>query len=138
MTIQDIELPNPLTPEDIKKIIYGACFMGSGGGGPLGMALKLHSKIKESVYYINPNEMESNKKGFVVCDVGSPKHAKKDSGLGDTAPVNAFNTMKEYLENKGDTVSYLLPMELGTVNTLLPLYIASKLKETGEKILVVN
>lgn len=139
MKQEDIQLPNPLSKEDIRRIVYGACFYASGGGGPLDMAERVLNKIEQDVYYIDTDKLETGKKGFVVCNIGSPESARRDPGLGDEAPINAYRSLKEHLEKEGDTVSYLMPIELGAVNTLVPFYIASKIKENlNQDIQVIN
>ncbi len=144
MKPEDIILPSPLAKDDVKSIILGACFFASGGGGPLQMALNMLDRMPEEAFSdksltpINADELEDDKMAFVVCDMGSPDQAIK-YGKGYSAPVNAFKALKGYLEKKGEKVSYLMPIEMGAVNTLLPYYIASKWKaETGEEIRVIN
>ena len=133
MKPEDIILPSPLAKDDLKNIIYGSCFFASGGGGPLKMAIDFLDKMNfdsddKKLICINTDQIDPDKKAFIVADMGSPDQALEHH-LGYTAPVNAYKALKDYLKNKGETVSYLLPFELGAVNTLLPFYIVSKVDD---------
>jgi len=117
--------PFPLSNSDLKNIVYGACFFASGGGGPIAMALDFLKKINKTVYFINTDRLEPDKYCVAIADMGSPDAAKE--GKGYTAPFNVFEVLSAYLEKQGDDAAYLLPFELGAVNTLIPFYVASKM-----------
>lgn len=117
----------PLSPADLNNIVYGACLFASGGGGPVSMASDFLQKIKRPVEFINTTELASGELALVLADMGSPDAAK--AGKGFTAPVNVYLAMKELMAGQGKTISYLMPIELGAVNTLLPFFVASQLEE---------
>lgn len=53
-----------LTKKDINYIVYGACFLASGGGGSIGLTLLFMDKMINDVdvmYYVNPDNLEANK-----------------------------------------------------------------------------
>ena len=122
-----------LSPEDLKNVVYGACFFASGGGGPISMAEQFLDKITEPVNYINANQLESGKMAVILADMGSPDAVAQ--GRGFTAPVNVYKTIDAYMETQGKDIEYIMPIELGAVNTLIPFYIAYKL---GNTIPVIN
>ena len=80
-----------LTQDDLKALIYGACFFASGGGGPISMALQFLTKIKKDVPIIQSGALKPDEKVVILADMGSPDAAKE--GRGYTAPVNAFETL---------------------------------------------
>ena len=117
-----------LNKQNLKSIIYGACFLASGGGGPISMALQFLQRIKDdcSVSLQSVSSLEHNKTSLMVVDLGSPDAAAQ--GYGFSAPVNAFRQLSEYLQQQDNKViSYLLPGERGAVNSLIPFYIAAML-----------
>lgn len=118
--------PFPFSSEDLKNVVYGACFFASGGGGPISMAIDFLAKITKTVYFINTDKLESEKYCLAIADMGSPDAAKE--GKGYTAPVNVYEALSAYVEKQGNEVAYLLPFELGAVNTLIPFYVASQMK----------
>ena len=115
-----------LTQDDLKALIYGACFFASGGGGPISMALQFLTKIKKDVPIIQSGALKPDEKVVILADMGSPDAAKE--GRGYTAPVNAFETLSSYIqEHEKKKIAYFMPIETGAVNSLLPFFIASQL-----------
>lgn len=124
-----------VTLEDMKALIYGGCFLASGGGGPISMGLMFHQKIQRDVPLLTAAELTKGKMAAMIADLGSPDKAKE--GYGYTAPVNAFHALDAYLEKtKGESLSYFIPAEIGAVNTLIPFYIAATV--TDKALAVVN
>lgn len=115
----------PLTNSDLTNIVFGACFFASGGGGPVSMAQTFLSRITKTVYFINTEDLASGELALVVADMGSPDAAKE--GKGFTAPVNVYQVMAQLMSGQGTAISYLMPIELGAVNTLLPFFVASQM-----------
>ena len=85
-----------LSQEDLKALIYGACFFASGGGGPISMALQFLEKIKKSVPLIPVKELKHNKKVVIVADMGSPDTAAQ--GRGYTGTYNAYQSLRRYIK----------------------------------------
>ena len=80
-----------LTKKDISYIVYGACFLASGGGGPIGLALLFMDKMindADVMHYVNPDDLEANKNIAFVAGLGSPD--KIFEGFGQTVSLNAF------------------------------------------------
>lgn len=112
-----------LKKDDLLALVYGACFLGSGGGGPISMAHTFLEKIPANalINLVPAFQLGDNKKALVVVDVGSPEKAQQEK-LGFTAPLNAYNAMSKSLNSP---INYLLPGELGAVNSLIPFYLAA-------------
>ncbi len=116
-----------LTKTDISYIAYGACFLGSGGGGSIGLALLFIEKMlndADTMTYVNPNDLIADKNIAFIALLGSP--GKMFEGYGQTAALNAFLEMNAYLTQSGDEpLSYLIPVEMGAINTLIPFIISA-------------
>lgn len=117
-----------LTKKDISYIVYGACFLASGGGGPIGLALLFMDKMindADVMYYVNPDNLEANKNIAFVAGLGAPD--KIFEGFGQTVSLNAFLEMNNYLVQSGqEPLGYLIPVEMGAMNTLIPFIISAK------------
>lgn len=117
-----------LTKTDISYIVYGACFLGSGGGGPIGLALLFMDKMinhADVMSYVNPDKLDANKNIAFVAGLGAPD--KIFEGFGQTVSLNAFSEMNNYLAESGqDPIGYLIPVEMGAMNTLIPFIISAK------------
>ncbi|MBL6986103.1 MAG: DUF917 family protein [Methylobacter sp.] len=117
-----------LTKKDISYIVYGACFLGSGGGGPLGLALLFMDKMindTDIMTYVNPDNLEANKSIAFVAGLGAPDRIF--DGFGQTVSLNAFMEMDDYLtQSEQKPISYLIPVEMGAMNTLIPFIISAR------------
>ncbi|MGZ8158043.1 MAG: S-methyl thiohydantoin desulfurase domain-containing protein [Methylobacter sp.] len=117
-----------LTKKDISYIVYGACFLGSGGGGPIGLALLFMDKMindTDLMTYVNPDSLHDNKTVAFVAGLGSPD--KIFEGYGQTVSLNAFSEMNIYLAQSGqEPLGYLIPVEMGAMNTLIPFIISAQ------------
>lgn len=117
-----------LTKKDINYIAYGACFLGSGGGGSIGLALLFIDKMindADVMFYVNPDNLEATKNISFIATLGSPD--KMFEGFGQTASLNAFSEMNHYLSQSGqEPLGYLIPVELGAINTLIPFIISAR------------
>jgi len=128
--LTNINPPTILKREDLKAIILGSCFFASGGGGPLQTALHYMEKIPDKAFddgkvkIISTDKLENDKLAVVVCDVGSPDAMMKNPDLGNTVPIDAYQELKQNGGIEGE-VAYLLPIEIGAINTLVPFYVAA-------------
>ncbi|TRW92093.1 DUF917 domain-containing protein [Candidatus Methylobacter oryzae] len=117
-----------LTKKDISYIVHGACFLASGGGGSIGLALLFMDKMINDtnvMHYVNPDNLKANKNIAFVAGLGSPD--KVFEGFGQTASLNAFLEMDKYLTHSGqDPLGYLIPVEMGAINTLVPFIISAR------------
>jgi DUF917 family protein len=117
-----------LTKKDISYIVYGACFLASGGGGPIGLALLFMDKMindADVMHYVNPDKLEADKNIAFVAGLGSPD--KIFEGFGQTVSLNAFLEMDNYLTQSGqEPLGYLIPVEMGAMNALIPFIISAR------------
>lgn len=117
-----------LTKKDMSYISYGACFLGSGGGGSIGLAMLFIDKMlndTDTMTYINPDNLEATKNISFIATLGSPD--KMFEGFGQTASLNAFLEMDNYLIQSGQgPLGYLIPVEMGAINTLIPFIISAR------------
>jgi DUF917 family protein len=117
-----------LQKKDINYIVHGACFLGSGGGGSVGLALLFIDNMlndTDVMHYVNPDKLESHRNVSLVAILGSPE--KMLDGFGQTASLNAFHEMDNYLAQFGqEPLGYLMPVEMGAINTLIPFIISAK------------
>lgn len=114
-----------LYKEDINYIIHGAAFLGSGGGGGISDAQIIAENIFSNCSYVQIktiDEVGDQEKGAVVALMGAPSALK---GLKDfTAPTRAFKLLEQ---NKGTEFTYSIPIEVGAVNSLVPMLVATQL-----------
>lgn len=117
-----------LTKKDISYIAHGACFLASGGGGSIGLArLFIDTMINDTdvMYYVNPDNLKATKNISFIATLGSP--GKMFEGFGQTASLNAFLEMNNHLTQSGqEPLGYLIPVEMGAINTLIPFIISAK------------
>lgn len=117
-----------LTKKDISYIAYGACFLASGGGGSIGLALIFIDEMindTDVMTYVNPDNLETNKNISLVAILGSPD--KMFDGFGQTASLNAFQEMNNYLTQSGQKpLDYLIAVEMGAINALIPFIISAR------------
>lgn len=108
--------------EDIKKILMGATLMGSGGGGPIDVALNMLEEFKDSsimVYGID--KMPEGVKAAVIAAMGSPD-AVQGQAFGKLL-TNTYQCMKDKLGEEEPLIG-CIPVEYGGFNTFAPIYLA--------------
>lgn len=117
-----------LTKTDMSYIVHGACFLGSGGGGSVRLALLFIDEMindADIIHYVNPDKLEADKNISLVAVLGSPE--KMFDGFGKTASLNAFQEMNNYLTQFNQhPLDYLMPVEMGAINVLIPFIISAK------------
>lgn len=113
----------------LEKIMYGACFLASGGGGSLEMIMKLVRSIGfgDDMPIISPAEVEDGKFGALLAGIGSPTSTTrvKPEVIAETL-LNTYEALgKKCGENgEGIKLSYIIPLETGTANILVPIMAA--------------
>ncbi len=117
-------LARKLGEEEIKDVLVGATFMGSGGGGSGEQGLELLESLKKElgeveIELISPEEMDPNGYAVMVAGIGAPK-ALKERGFGPEAKY-AFETFQKVFSLSGREVKYLMAGELGGFNTMVPM-----------------
>lgn len=107
----------------VELIAKGACFLGSGGGGPLSITPTIIENIfkyTDKINIINIDEVEDDKSLAIVAGMGSPQ---RSAGISfDTAPSAAFDSVsKKYGE-----LSYVAAIEVGAANSIIPMLVAAQ------------
>jgi len=119
-------MPRDLRHEELEDIIYGAAFLGAGGGGSPVQGLSIISQIKEEgkkVVLVSPDEVEDNALVVVSAGMGSPAAAKYGWR---NEHIPAFKLLRDYLEKAhGEEVKYVVPLEIGAGNFAVPLHTAA-------------
>lgn len=115
-----------LKEQDIKNILIGATFFGSGGGGSLRDGMRILSEVakenKVEVVMVDPSEMAPNEYAVMVAGIGAPK-VLEEKNFGPEAGY-AFDTMKKLSFFAGKELNYLMAGELGGFNTMVPMFIS--------------
>lgn len=117
--------PSPaqlLGPQDLTDIIKGAAFLSVGGGGPVSLGQELAAVIgSNDIQLVDVDHVRDE--DFVVCSayVGSPAAAAQLSSPTFNSLKRAVQTLEE---SAGVRVNYIVPGELGAVNSIAPMLAA--------------
>jgi DUF917 family protein len=113
--------------QELRDIITGAAFLGSGGGGSPRDGLRLLDELvslnKAEVTLISCTEMEPSDSAVMVAEFGSPKAFMEAESFPET--VTSFKLMQEVAVQSGRKITHLMAGELGGFNTMVPLYVAA-------------
>lgn len=115
-----------LNLQNLKDIVVGATFLGSGGGGSPENGLKLVEEIAKVVKEIklaSPDEIENNEHVAMIAGMGAPK-ALKEKGFGPEA-IYAFEGLEKLYSMIGVKFRYIMPGETGGFNSITPIYVAA-------------
>lgn len=120
-----------LQRRDLEDIIHGAAFFGSGGGGPVTMALKLLPVFEERWFPIALHSAADAADAWrlaMVAGMGSPAQASSQKDAFSHAPQAAVKLLQQ---QAGVTLDGVVPIEVGPMNSLIPLLVAA---QTGLKV----
>jgi hypothetical protein len=109
-----------LNYQNMVDIVNGAGLLGAGGGGSIKSGLKLVDEIADlnvEPTLVNINEVDDNKKIAMVAGMGAPKKLL-ESGFNKEG-INALELFEKTIGHKLD---YLIPVETGAFNTVVPIY----------------
>ncbi|MEM4425033.1 MAG: DUF917 domain-containing protein [Candidatus Nezhaarchaeales archaeon] len=115
-----------LSIDDLKDIVVGATFLGSGGGGSPENGLKLVeeiAKVTKEVRLVSPDEVPDNEYVAMIAGMGAPK-ALKEKGFGPEA-LHAFCGLEKLYSMIGVRFKYIMPGETGGFNSITPIYVAA-------------
>ncbi|WMJ74072.1 DUF917 domain-containing protein [Cytophagaceae bacterium ABcell3] len=119
-----------LKEKDLKNLVYGAAFLGSGGGGAISTGLDfVKTVIKntkgEGVELLSAEDIfNAHDHACVICDIGAISAIEENQSQ---AIINAYNVFEKwYFKNKEKKFSSVLPIETGPENSLAPFVLASK------------
>lgn len=116
-----------LKKQDIIEILYGATFLGGGGGGSLCFGVDMLNKLEKEgeiieLELLSLDEIQDNEYAAMVAGLGSPV-AMLDGVFGPDA-VNAFLAYQKAFSAEGKQVKYLYSGEMGGLNTFVPMMVA--------------
>ena len=115
-----------LSIQDLRDIVAGATFLGSGGGGSPENGLKLVdeiAKVVKEVKLASPDEVADNEYVAMIAGMGAPK-ALKEKGFGPEA-IYAFEGLEKLYSMIGVRFKYIMPGETGGFNSITPIYVAA-------------
>jgi len=119
-----------LSIQDLRDVVVGATFLGSGGGGSpeSGMIIvDLIAKVKREVRLVGPREVADNQYVAMIAGMGSPAAFKerKFSPEGYTDVLYAFDQLQRLYDWAGSRFKHIMPCETGGGNTVTPIYVAA-------------
>lgn len=124
-----------LKRDDVEYILWGATFLGAGGGGPLTPSIvmlnKLEKEHKVQLELLDLDQITAVDYGAMVACLGSPEAMKK-AEFGPDA-VNAYEVFQKALALENKQVKYLYSGEMGGLNTLVPMLVAVLSSEDPSK-----
>ncbi|NET09340.1 MAG: DUF917 family protein [Symploca sp. SIO2B6] len=141
-----------LNLEDIKNIAQGACFLGTGGGGSLQVALtKIIPECLEeaNVSLVELDSLTEKDWGAIVTGIGSPLELFHDPTI-VTAAHSAYKELEKLClafkssDSKRyrslERMNFCLPAEIGAVNSIVPIIVANEisLKSDSAPVFVVD
>jgi len=114
-----------LSVKDLTDVARGAAFLGTGGGGDpyIGRMLATHA-IQEfgMPEIIAPEEVADDAQLCTMAMLGAPTVLTEKAACGDDVDL-AISRMEKYL---GRRVDAILPVEIGGVNSMLPIMAAAR------------
>lgn len=112
--------------KDLLYIVWGACFMGSGGGGPLSAALSMIDKANSNLeikIIEDPSEMSDKELAAIVAIMGAPTAMLQMDNIEST--IASFDCLNK-IENR--KIDYLIPGEIGAISMIVPLLLSANNK----------
>jgi len=115
-----------LYKQDIVEILWGATFLGGGGGGSLSFGLDmLEQLVKDDadiqLELVSVDELEKDDYAAMVAGLGSPINFLSGS-FGPDA-VYAFKAFQKAFAAEGKNVNYIYSGEMGGLNTFVPMLV---------------
>lgn len=114
-----------LTVEDLEDIGCGAAFLGTGGGGDPYIGRMLASNAISEFglpEIIDPMQLDDDATVYTIAMLGAPTVLTEKAACGDDIDL-AISKMEEHTGRKADA---LIPIEIGGVNSMLPIVAAAR------------
>ena len=114
-----------ITLEDMEDFARGAAFLGTGGGGdPHSGKLFAETMMKQHGVpdLVDVDDVPDDANCFTIAMMGAPTVIVEKLFNGDDAEL-ALSRLEKYLGVKAD---YILPIEVGGINSTLPMALAAK------------
>jgi DUF917 family protein len=111
-------------PEELPLILQGACFLGSGGGGPLTLGEQFIEDIRTAphpVRVVDPATVPASAAAAISAGVGSPVAAA--GNFPADAPRVAWSALQEAV---GHGLDVVVPAEIGAGNTFVPFLLSAQ------------
>ena len=119
-----------LKKQDVLEMIYGACLLGGGGGGSLENGLSLlevfDREIGINLEMISVDEIPAGKYIGTCGGFGSPQKYKELGANCTACPTSAFAALQRMGYTLNRHVSYLMALEYGALNMMLPFMVANR------------
>ncbi len=119
-----------LSTDELALILQGACFLGSGGGGPLALGQQFIGDIAKGpnpVRVVDVASVPPDARGAISAGVGSP--AAASSGFPADAAGVAWQELQRVV---GDDLDHIVPAEIGAGNTFIPFLLSA---QTGSPVI---
>lgn len=113
-----------LGKKELEDIVWGSALLGAGGGGSPYDGLKLVEQIENRIEIYDVEDLPESASAVMVGGIGAPK-AMLEKGFGPEA-VTAYEAIKNMAALGGVNLAYLMPGEIGGLNSITPLYVASQ------------
>lgn len=115
-----------LAESDLINVARGAAFLGTGGGGDPYIGRMLASRAIQEYgmpEIIEPEDLADDVAVFTIAMLGAPTVLIEKAACGDDIDL-AIKRMEEYTRIKVDA---LMPIEIGGINSMLPIVAAARL-----------
>lgn len=112
-----------LDKQALKDIIDGAALLGTGGGGPKNMALKILDTLEDNQHIPMANLANVGDNDWVVVSafLGSPDAVAALKNPTFQSPTRAVRLLEK---SSGHTAQFIVPVEIGAVNSIIPIAVA--------------
>lgn len=113
-----------LDRQAVERIAKGACFLGSGGGGPLSITPAIIENIfkaTDTVKVVDISEVPDDACLAISAGMGSPQGAHGMTF--DTAPAVAFEHVEKLY---GKPLTYVAAIEVGAANSVIPMLVSAQ------------
>jgi hypothetical protein len=108
----------------LEDIAWGSTLLGSGGGGSVHDGLRLIAEMENKITLLDPADLPESANAVMVAGIGAPK-ALAEKKFGPEAII-AYEAIKNWMAVGGVKIEYLMPGEIGGLNTITPLYVAAQ------------
>lgn len=117
--------------EALIKLVRGACFMASAGGGTYTSGMNIATHFGNEDYYgeetkkvtvVPVDELDNEKYGVMVAYIGSPESMEEI-----LYPTGIVNAVQEIEKRRNIKISYIVPPEIGAISMLAACTAAAQL-----------
>ena len=129
--------------KELEYILHGACFLASGGGGPINLGqscIDAGFKDTDKVEVVDIESVTDTEWIAPCSGMGLPS-AKFNASELNLSLLNVIEVMQDWcFKNKEsfEKFNYILPMEVGTVNSVLAIIACKLAKDKGVDLKVIN